>query len=116
MTEINVGDKVKVTLGESVVVGKLARQTGSYYNVTPEGAKDYNSFGRSDGWVIEKVLPALPTGIGAVVQFNNEPSRWVRTGPDKWATTKGTTSNENTMNSFIRAGYRLTVISEGVAL
>jgi len=109
---VKVGDKVKATLGESVLVGEFYKESSAYFNIRPEGATDENYLRKQDGWKLEVVAPALPTGIGAVVHVDTDQVGyvWTRTSEKRWSSSYTGTSVDNAFLS----NYKFTVLSEGV--
>ncbi len=63
-----VGDKVRATLGESVIVG---RHTNTMHNngvhIAPEGADFPLVLRINDGWVFEQLV-SVPSKFGAVIR------------------------------------------------
>ena len=67
MTDFKVGDRVRATLGENVLVGEVAAVPVAdelEVNIGEEWPR-YISPGR---WQVEKMAPPLPTKFGAVVR------------------------------------------------
>jgi hypothetical protein len=65
-----VGDKVRATLGESVIVGEvLSDRFRSNHNLVEidTGVESYAVCDRSDGWQFEQVV-SVPTKFGAVIR------------------------------------------------
>ena len=64
-----VGDKVRATLGESVVIGEVADTFGNNGNriQIDTAVESYAICDRSDGWQFEQVVSA-PSKFGAVIR------------------------------------------------
>jgi len=100
-----VGDKVKATLGESVIVG---RHTNTMHNngvhIAPEGSDFPVVLRISDGWHFEQVV-SVPTKFGAVIRRADgvvfvrdyvdfpQSAEWMKLdGSDEWEFTTGATA------------------------
>ena len=62
---IKVGDRVRATCGESVVIGTVASQQGEVVEVLVDG--DASRFFRSH-WSIEVIAPLIPDVVGTIVR------------------------------------------------
>lgn len=87
---IKVGDKVKATLGESVVVGEVNHVADNYVGIDidpiSEGGKGSAEVmaWSIDGWNIE-VIQDLPTRAGALIRNNRDGALYVRLSSDRGA-------------------------------
>ena len=72
MTDYRVGDRVRCTLGENVLVGTVqwVGEDGTC-EVLVAPWTEIAAY-PSDGWHIEKVSPPLPTKVGAIVRSNHD--------------------------------------------
>lgn len=70
MTDFKVGDRVRATLGENVVVGVVTAvgSAPSTIQVEPDGAGHCLWLTVPAGWHIEEVPPPLPTKVCAIVR------------------------------------------------
>ena len=68
--DLKVGDRVRATLGENVLVGRVVMigANPATIRVEPDGAGHYLWLTPSAGWQIEKVSPPLPTKVGAIIR------------------------------------------------
>lgn len=82
-----VGDKVKATLRDTVVVGEVedwgnSPDTG-YVSITPQGLQQRSSTircWRGDGWAFEQIV-SVPTKFGAVIR-RADGEVFILAGPD----------------------------------
>ena len=84
MTDYRVGDRVRCTLGENVLVGTVqwVGEDGTC-EVLVAPWTEIAAY-PSDGWHIEKVSPPLPTKVGAIVRHNETGHLYVRSASDHW--------------------------------
>ena len=64
-----VGEKVKATLGESVIVGLVDHVDPDFVGIVPDGVDRLrpNAVHPEDGWQFEQVV-SVPTKFGAVIR------------------------------------------------
>ncbi len=64
-----VGDKVRATLGENVLVGEvtLVHIKGDWFDLEIPGASDGLTIYAEDGWKVEQLV-SVPTKFGAVIR------------------------------------------------
>jgi hypothetical protein len=111
-----VGDKVRATLGENVLVGEVDHTNhtnhGGEFRIVVNGWATV-WFNRS--WHFEQVVD-VPTKPFAVVAIDTNRAFFVRTGTDDWMNTyNGSSASDSTIRGLIRdEGYR--VVFEGVEL
>lgn len=108
MTEYvpEVGHKVRATLGESVVIGRVGRADGNVVDVVVNDA-DYVLVAASpiNGWRFKRIQE-LPTKRWAMVGHPTEPSwsPYIFDGEQWWEISRGgrvIRSNEETVRSFV---------------
>jgi hypothetical protein len=102
-----VGDKVRATLGENVLVGRvddIGEKFGNWVSLLPDGIEDVEPYllSGADGWHFEQFV-SVPTKFGAVIRradgrtFVHAPSRIGDTVPwfansRHWASTENATA------------------------
>jgi hypothetical protein len=63
------GDRVRCTLGESVVVGTFSRHlSGGSFSVLPDGAQNLRNVFNAEVWTIEVLRPPVPDVVGTIVR------------------------------------------------
>jgi hypothetical protein len=62
-----VGDKVRATLGENVLVGGVASTNGGDITIWPDSVRWSFTVRLSDGWHFEQIV-SVPTKFGAVIR------------------------------------------------
>ena len=65
VSTVKVGDRVRATCGESVVIGTVASHQGEVVEVLVDG--DASRFFRSH-WSIEVIAPPIPDVVGTIVR------------------------------------------------
>lgn len=105
-----VGDKVRATLGESVVMGRhINTLHDNGVHIAPEGSDFPIVLRISDGWHFEQVV-SVPTKFGAVIR-RADGMKFVLRAPDfgQWATLSTVSVEES---DATRGGF--TVLFDGV--
>lgn len=109
-----VGDKVKATLGDNVLIGRIIaeyKRHGDVFRVDiqPDGLREKVACFASDGWLFEQVV-SVPTKFGAVIR-RADGMKFVLRAPDfgQWATLSTVSVEES---DATRGGF--TVLFDGV--
>lgn len=106
-----VGDRVRATLGENVLVGVIHMRSteNAWWQIEADGVVDVDPFvlSANDGWWFEQVVE-VPTKFGAVIR-KPEGDVWVHHGDGEWYDVEGC---ECTNADVERGGF--TVLFEGV--
>ena len=87
MIAVKIGDRVRVTCGESVVVGTVTDAWSRGVTVLPDGYTETNCFAL-DGWTVEVLSPPIPDVVGTIVRdadgdaWQRDEDGWYRAGSD----------------------------------
>ena len=77
MSTVKVGDRVRATCGESVIIGACARGTfhSAFLWVTPDGTDV--TFICNSSWAVEVLAPPIPDVVGTIVR-DSQGDAWQR--------------------------------------
>ena len=65
---IKVGDEVRATYGNSVIVGKVARFDAGGITVSVEGTDGHRHWLSTSVWTVEVIAPPIPDVVGTIVR------------------------------------------------
>ena len=80
---IKVGDRVRATCGESVIVGTVKGREEGWISVALDGDGDYRRFLALDQWTVEILPPPIPDVVGTIVR-DRDGDAWQRYDDSWW--------------------------------
>ena len=77
VSNVKVGDRVRATCGESVIVGEVTGRGDFGITVNVEGTDGHKHWMPTSVWNVEAIAPPIPDIVGTIVRDKNDEA-WQR--------------------------------------